>query len=456
MTAAATVAAIRFGYGLPPPVGAPAEPAAMLAALAAPDVMAKRYPGVTTEAALALAVQVQAAQKAARDLDDAARKASRKETVEAANALAAGAARAAVARALASPDGLRERLVQFWTDHFTVARRGLPYVALPSAMVEDAIRPNLTAPFAVMLAAVTTHPAMLLYLNQDKSVGPGSLAGRRRQRGLNENLAREVLELHTLGVGAGYSQTDVRQLAELMTGLSFTPEEGFAFQPRWAEPGAETVLGRPYGDAGRAELEPVIEALEDLAVRPETAQHLARKLAVHFLADDPDPAAVAAMARAWAESGGDLGEVTAALVSHAAAWAPTGAKVRQPFDYVVTGLRALGLTGESVVAMRDAAFRRHVLTPMAAMGQPWQQPRGPDGWPEAAADWITPQGLAARLRWSMATPEQLVDPLPDPRAFVERALADAASPELVVASGRAETRRDGVGLILASPDFNRR
>jgi len=456
VTAAATIAAIRFGYGLPLPAGAAAEPAPMLAALAAADAMAARYPGVGTEAALALAVRVQAARKAALGLDDAARNAARKETMEAASALAGGAARAAVARALANPDGLRERLVQFWTDHFTVARRGLPYVALPSAMVEDAIRPNLTAPFAVMLAAVTTHPAMLLYLNQDKSVGPGSVAGRRRGRGLNENLAREVLELHTLGVGAGYSQTDVRQLAELMTGLSFTPEEGFAFQPRWAEPGAETVLGRSYGDTGPPGLEPVLAALADLAVRPETGQHLARKLAVHFLADDPDPAAVSAMASAWAETGGDLGAVTAALLGHPAAWVPPGAKVRQPFDYLVTGLRALGVTGDRVMAMPGPAFRRHVLMPMAAMGQPWQQPRGPDGWPEDAADWITPQGLAARLRWSMDTPEQLADPLPDPRLFVERALADAAAPELIVASGRAETRRDGVGLILASPDFNRR
>jgi uncharacterized protein (DUF1800 family) len=451
-----TVAAIRFGFGLPLPPGAATDAAAMLTALAAPDRMAARFPAAGTGAALALAAEVQAAQRASLKLADAERVAARRALADRATAVATAAAQAAVARALASPDGLRERLVQFWSDHFSVARRGLPYVALPSALVEDAIRPNLTAPFAQMLTAVTTHPAMLLYLNQDTSFGPASLAGRRRGRGLNENLAREVLELHTLGVGAGYGQADVRQLAELMTGLGFTLDQGFVFFPERAEPGAETVLGRSYGGAGVPGVGPVADALADLAARPETARHIAGKLAVHFLADDPDPAAVAAIAAAWQDSGGDLGAVTAALLAQPAAWAPPGAKLRQPFDFVVTGLRALGVAGDAVAAMPAARFRRWVLGPMAAMGQPWQQPRGPDGWPEAAADWITPQGLAARLTWSMEAPVRLVRPLPDPRKLVGLALAGVASEALVTAAGRAETAREGVGLILASPDLNRR
>lgn len=456
MTTATTIAAIRFGYGLPLPAGAPTGADAMLAALAAPDAMATHHVSADTAAALALAAHVQAGQRALQQLDDDARKAARRTLVAHATGIATEGTRAAVARALDNPCGLRERLVQFWSNHFTVARRGLPYVALPSAMVDAAIRPNLTAPFAQMLVAVTTHPAMLVYLNQNTSLGPGSVTGRRSGRGLNENLAREVLELHTLGVGAPYTQTDVRELAKLMTGLAFTPDEGFVFLPQWAEPGAETVLGRTYGDDGRPDVRPITEALADLAAHPETARHIARKLAVHFLADDPEPSAVEAITAAWTGSGGDLGAVTAALLHHPAAWAATGAKVRQPFDYVVAGLRALGVAGGDVMAMPQGLLRRHVLAPMAEMGQPWQQPRGPDGWPEAAADWITPQGLAARLRWSMAAPAQLVRPLPDPRALVTRVLADAASPVLVTAAGRAESRRDGVGLILASPEFNRR
>lgn len=446
-----SIAAFRFGYGLPAGPNAAAED--FLAALAGPDVAAGRWPSVTVADLIPVASAYRRIKKSQKtEADKAKAKAGLREVIRAGDALAFKGAKAALARAVGAADPLRERLVQFWADHFTVTPKNRIDRALPATLIEDAIRPNLMQPFAVMLRAVVTHPAMLIYLNQDTSVGPGSRLGRRGGKGLNENLAREVLELHTLGVSAAYSQDDVRQMAELLTGLTINGE-GFVFDPRRAEPGAETVLGVTYRGEGIAT---IFQALDDLAVRPETALHLAGKLAVHFVSDTPDAGLVAALEAAWNRTGGDLAAVMAALLRHDAAWVPQASKARQPFDFVVASLRALGVAADGIYAAEDKAFLRAVIKPLADMGQPYQQAPGPDGWPEVAADWITPQGLAARISWAVQVPERVIKPLPDPRAFVATALGDRASERLIWAVGAAATVQEGVGLVLASPEFNRR
>ena len=459
-----TVTALRYGFGLPLPPGAVVGPEAMLAALAGPDLAAAGIAGPDGAAVLGRLNAFDDAAKARRRARRAAGTGPAPETVEAAyaaagqaiNRAALDAARALVARALGAPDGFRERLALFWADHFTVAAKSAAFRELPGALVEQAIRPHLAGRFADLLTAVETHPAMLIYLDQVASFGPDSAVGRRKGKGLNENLAREMMELHTLGVGAGYSQDDVRQLAELLTGLAVQPGRGFRFLRQRAEPGAETVLGKRYDDAPDDGMAPIRAVLADLAVRPETARHLATKLAVHFVADVPDPGLVAALEAAWRGSDGDLMAVYRALLEHPAAWGPVGAKVRPPVEFVLAALRALGARADEVLALDDAVLRRAILGPLGPMGQPWQAPGGPDGWPEAAADWITPQGLAARIRWAMEMPRQLVAVLPDPRGFVAHALDDAADDVLVQAAAAAETRAEGVGLVLASPAFNRR
>ena len=448
----ATLVAFRFGYGLPLPKEWPATPEAMLAALAKPDPGPALWPGITTAEAVLHMQFVEEARRRGRK-DDAAFRESANKISERSQELRAESLKVPVARALDSPDGLRERLAAFWANHFTVVSKTLRNTALPSAMVEDAIRPNLSGRFADLLVAVTLHPAMLLYLNQDMSVGPESPVGKRSGRGLNENLAREVMELHTLGVGGGYSQDDVRQLAELMTGLTVTSKDGFFFQEKWVEPGAETVLGVSYSGKGE---EPVVRALEALAVRPETADHIARKLAVHFVSDDPDPGLVAAVSKAWKDSGGDLMAVYGALLAQPAAWAPQASKVRQPMEFLVAALRGLGLTGADVMAMDRKTLSRTLVQPMQSMGQPWQQAPGPNGWPEQSEKWINPAHLATRITWSMALPQKLVQPLPDPRVLTTAVLGDRADESIVLAVSRAESVREGVGLVLASPEFNRR
>jgi uncharacterized protein (DUF1800 family) len=433
--------AIRFGYGLP---AVAATPQAMLAGLAGPDLAARDWPGITLNA---LAPVMQAYRAARKARDEPAARAAR----QAAEALALRGAKASFARAVGSADPFRERLVAFWADHFTVAPRNRTEAALPAILSDEAIRPHVTGRFADMLRAVILHPAMLIYLNQEASFGPGSPKGQRQKKGLNENLARELLELHTLGVGADYGQDDVRELAELLTGLAVGPE-GFVFDTRRAEPGPETVLGVRYDGAG---LEAVDQVLADLAARTETAAHIARKLAVHFVSDAPDPGLVDRLAAVFRGTGGDLLALSEALVMDPAAAGPPE-KVRQPQDFLVASLRALGLSGQGILELEPRQFRRLVLQSLRAMGQPFQQAPGPDGWPEAAQDWITPQGLAARIDWAMTAPERLVRPLPDPRAFLAVALGARAGQRLTWAVSAAESARDGVGLVLSSPEFNRR
>jgi uncharacterized protein (DUF1800 family) len=442
MTVSLDRAAIRFGFGLPSAM----SPEDMLAALTGPDKAISAWPGPNAAEIWDI---YDFHRKARRQKDDAAVKKAQDRSL--AQALIGG--KATLARAIGSPDGLRERLVSFWSDHFTTLPRNRLDKAMPSVFVDEAIRPNVNRRFADMLRAVMTHPGMLSALDQDVSVGPGSRKAKRGRRGLNENLARELLELHTLGVGASYTQTDVRQLAELLTGLTIRPGDGFVFDPASAEPGPETVLGVSYGPEG---LEPVLAALDDLAARPETVAHLARKLAVHFVSDTPEPDLVAALEGRWSDTGGDLLAVTEVLLTHPLSLATPGQKARQPFDLLVAGYRALGVTADMVTGLDRKGMQRHILQPLAAMGQPFQRPRGPDGWPEAEAFWITAQGLAARIDWAMRAPSRILDPLPDPRDFVQTALGSEAGEDLVWAVGAAETASDGVGLVLASPEFNRR
>jgi uncharacterized protein (DUF1800 family) len=425
--------AIRFGYGLP----------AGAMGLGAEDTAARTWPGIT----LADLAPVISSYRPARKAKDAT---AVREAQRAVDALALRGAKAIFARAVGSDDQYRERLVAFWADHFTVTARNRIERALPGVLVDEAIRPHVTGRFADMLRAVTTHPAMLVYLNQEASIGPGSPKGKRQKKGLNENLARELLELHTLGVGAGYTQDDVRQLAELLTGLT-VGLEGFVFDAKRAEPGAETVLGVRYDGKGER---PILQALDDLAARPETAAHLARKLAVHFVADDPDEGLVDDLAAVFRDGGGDLRRVSEALAAHPKT--ETGTKARQPFDFLVASFRALGVGPDFILGLEPKGFRRLILDPLQAMGQPFQQAPGPDGWPEREADWITPQGLAARIDWAMEAPQRLVRPLPDPRDFLSRALGGRAGEKLAWAVGAAEAARDGVGLVLSSPEFNRR
>src|SRR5262245_7450363 len=233
--------------------------------------------------------------------------------------------------------GFAERLVWFWSNHFCVSTDTVPNMV--GGYEREAIRPHVLGRFADMLLAVEGHPAMLVYLNNNVSIGPNSVAGINRTRGLNENLAREILQLHTLGVRSGYSQDDVIRFAYVLTGWTIispndNPEHGseFIFNPRLHEPGPQRVLDKTYADAG---VEQGRAVLADLARHPAVPTHIATKLARHFVADEPPPELVERLAKAFRDSDGSLKEIARALVTADAAWAPERAKLKRPCEWVV-------------------------------------------------------------------------------------------------------------------------
>lgn len=455
------LAEIRFGAGLSPLLPPPASAADMLERLQETDVIAQRFPVSRFEDVAAGVQEYRQLRRARKEQQDAAGAEAAQQAFKsyrrAQNRLRFEWHGQRLLRMVHSRDGFRERLALFWADHFTAQGKTGAWRHLAAPYAESVIRPHVAGRFEDMLIAAATSPLMLQYLDQSRSSGPGSRAAARRKRlnGLNENLAREVLELHTLGVDGPYSQADVRQLAELFTGLSISKEASFVFRPGMTEPGSETVLGETYG-GGKPKLEQVLEVLRDLARHPATARHLAWKLAVHFVSDTPETALVDHMAARYLESDGALLAVYEALLEHPQAWAPELKNVKPPFDFVASACRALAVPAARIETFKPGQKNRLLLAPLTPMGQRWEFSGGPDGWPEADAAWITPQALAARLRWTMAAPRRLLQELPDPRDFAQNALGGYANERVRFAARAAETQAEGIGLILSSPAFQRR
>lgn len=460
MTFTPHLAERRFGYGLSPRQAGPESVAAMLDTLAGPDRIAQDFPVQSYRALQDALVLRRRFRGFARKnpQTDKGKEADQKQRAiygEMQAEWRRGFLQLQARRSL-TPDAFRERLVAFWGDHFTARGKGGMLRFGMTAYVEEAIRPQITGSFADLLIRCVTHPLMLHYLDQDSSVGPNSIMVRRRDldRGLNENLAREVLELHTLGVDGPYSQNDVRELAELFTGLSRSRDYTFVFRRQIAEPGPETILGKTYG-AG-ASMQYVEAALRDLAAHPATAKHIARKLAVHFISDAPPEDLVAALERAYIDSDGKLMQLYQVLLEHPGAWMPELRNIRPPDEFISAALRALGVTGDDLARLKNRDVRDLFFRPLTLMGQSWQEPPGPDGWAEEDAVWVTPQGMAARLEWAMHVPQRLLEELPKPAGFVETALGGDAPSEVRFAASAAESRAVGVGLVLCAPAYQRR
>lgn len=456
------LAEIRFGYGLSPIVSGPGRPEAMLAGLRGPDEIAQRFPIEPFSAFRDRIVAAQQQFMMERDnrgtpVAETSRKKRREMNQQARTSMYEWIGQTMLRRAH-TKTAFRERLVAFWADHFTAQGKGNVKRWATSPYIEDAIRPHISGRFSDLVLAAVMHPLMLDYLDQTKSMGPNSRRAQRiasqRPAGLNENLAREVLELHTLGVDGPYGQEDVRQLAELFAGLSFQPQGGFKFRKDFVEPGSETVLGKTYPDA--ASVEPVREVLQDLSIHPATGRHIARKLAVHFVSDTPDPDLVEQIAQSFTTSEGDLMVVYQVLLSHPSSWSPDLMNFKPPIDFVSSAARALAIPDNAFGNYKRKDYVQVFDHRLAEMGQPWERPFGPDGWPEDDKHWITPQGLATRLRWAMGMPARLVEELPDPRDFARAALGNHGAETVHFAAGAAETRWEGIGLVLMSPQFQRR
>jgi uncharacterized protein (DUF1800 family) len=352
-----------------------------------------------------------------------------------------------------------ERLTQFWSNHFAVSTDKQFLAGLAGGFEREAIRPRTLGNFGDLLLAVESHPAMLLYLDNHLSVGPRSeLAlraerrGAKRRIGINENLGREILELHTLGVGGGYTQADVTTFAEVLTGWSVGGGRGpfaggepgrFRFRPELHEPGAKVVLGRRYADSGYGQ---GVAVLDTLARHPSTARHVASKLARHFIADDPSHAAVERLAQTFLASGGDLPAVYRALIDEREAWAEPLVKFKTPSDYIYSTYRGLSIPADGGHAP---------LAPFDLLGQRTWTPGSPAGWPDRSADWDGASALLKRIEWADAVGGRLGG-----RVYATQLAPELLGANLSEATGNAlahaASPAQALTLLLAAPEFMRR
>jgi uncharacterized protein (DUF1800 family) len=375
-------------------------------------------------------------------------------------------AHARLAHSVSTDRPFLERLTQFWSNHFAVSVDKVAVLGLAGAMEREAIRPHVAGSFPELLLAVEKHPAMLLYLDNQASIGPNSRAGKlatrragNRKVDINENLAREILELHTLGVNGGYTQADVTTFARAISGWSIGGEENnkrlakagtdpgkpgeFHFREAFHEPGAKKLLGRSYGEDGVKQGEAI---LRDLAMRPQTARFVCTKLARHFIADDPPKAVVERLTRAWLDSRAQLPVVYRALIESPEAWGTPLSKFKTPADYVYSAYRGLG------IPLRE---KRRSLQGLEALGQRSFSPGSPAGWPDISADWDGSSALLRRITWADVVAQRMGDAR-NARELAPQLLGGTLSAETTQAIARAESGSQALTLLLAAPEFMRR
>jgi len=455
-SASAAVAAHRFGLGEPDLAAAGTDPRGWLLAQIGPADVARGEGLLGTAQAVEHVREEQRARREARREGADKVAAHYREVI-----LADARSRLLTAATTARP--FAERLHWFWANHFTVSLAKGATRGLVGAFERDAIRPHIAGSFEQLLWSSTTHPAMLRYLDNQLSAGPHSQAvariARRAQAmqegpritGLNENLAREVLELHTLGVNGGYSQADVTAFAAVLTGWRVAqngPADALPFDRNWHEPGRKTVLGRSHAEGPEA----LRALLADLARHPSTARFLATKLARHFVADDPPAALVDRLAARYTRSGGQLAELYRELIDSPEAWSDTPAKLKTPEEFVVSSARMLGLG----VRMADGSPLPMLLAGgSGTLGQRTHAAPSPAGWPDRAEDWLGPEAVWKRIEWATRVGDRLGRQF-DARAFAARSLGPRLTEATRLQIERAADGPQALALLLMSPEFQRR
>ena len=342
-----------------------------------------------------------------------------------------------------------ERLTRFWSNHFSVSARNRNTRLFPGAYEREVIRPHILDSFFELASSAIFHPAMLMFLDNVSSVGPNSSQGLKRKKGLNENLAREALELHTVTPASGYTQTDVTEFAKALTGWSIQNKQTednrqgkTRFKKGAHEPGARKVLGKTYKQVGGKQ---ALAILKDLCMRPETAENIAYKLAAHFVSDDPPKALVAQLKNAYLKSKGNLTIVYKTLIQSSEAWQPAALKVKRPEELIISASRMIGFN--SVIAKRP----KDTYDSLAQL--PFTAPT-PEGWPDKAEDWLGPDAILKRIEWANELSSRLPDM--DARSFLKTALGPRLSKETLQSVSRAESGQQAFALALMSPEFQRR
>jgi uncharacterized protein (DUF1800 family) len=376
------------------------------------------------------------------------------------------AAAARLQTSLESSTGFAERLVHFWSNHFAVSVEKLPVIAFAGNYEFEAIRPNIMGKFSDLLLAATRHPAMLVYLDQAQSIGPNSPFAKRaelrrnKEYGLNENLAREILELHTLGARGGYAQADVTEFARALTGNTVagigvgpmqkrlmqigSPGEG-VFADELHEPAARQVLGKTYNQNGSAQ---GIAVLNDLAVHPATAEYIATKLARHFVADIPPPSLISRLEKGFLKSGGDLPSLYRILVDAPEAWLPKQGKFKTPWEWTVSSLRAMNVRALP-------AGNGQALGMFTQMGQQIWKPGAPAGFSDLGESWAGGAALMRRVEFAGRFAERNAGRI-DARTLAPLILREQLSALTTQGIANSDSAAQGLALLLVSPEFLRR
>jgi uncharacterized protein (DUF1800 family) len=477
MTIESTIAMNRFGLGVRPGQSQPDKPKSWLL-----DQLGLYNPRPTMIAQLPARAELVQALNELRENSKIEREKRKAGTMEDKNAAVgeaqfnnyrkavrdnyADAVGARLHTALTSETGFAERLVHFWANHFAVSIDKITVVGLAGNFEFEAIRPNIFGKFETILSQAVHHPAMLLYLDQAQSIGPDSpLATRIRERrskeiGLNENLAREILELHTLGVGGGYTQADVTEFARALTGTTFA---GLARGPvaRWIgadaapgtavfvdaihQPGGRRFMGKSYSQTGKGQSAAI---LSDIAVHPSTAKHIATKLARHFVADNPPATLVAKLEANFRKTGGDLPALYRTLIEAPESWAQHPPKFKSPWEWTVSALRGLNVSEIPGRAQAAAGLFNQ-------MGQPIWRPGSPKGFGDMTADWAGPASLMRRIETAGRFAKLAAGRI-DARILAKQILPGSLSPKTAEHIARAESPEQGLALLLVAPEFLRR
>ena len=339
---------------------------------------------------------------------------------------------------------LLARLTEFWFNHFNVFANKGPVRPFVGHYAVNVARAHALGKFEDLLLASARHPAMLFYLDQYQSVADGTRGRDGKLRGLNENYARELMELHTLGVDGGYSQTDVRELARILTGWTVAPRQvdGFQFIGQLHDNGRKHLLGQDFPpDVGECEGE---QAIRMLARHPSTARRVCLRLAQCFVSDQPRPELVQQLASSFLSSQGDLREVMRRLLQSADFWAPENRLFKTPLDFAISALASVqDASGDVAATALDRGRIGLTLAFLNEVGQPMHSWQTPDGYRFDAATWMVPEALTRRADFALVLARRSPEP-----EFLRRYFS-AATLDNIARSPPALR----AGLMLASPDF---
>ena len=358
-----------------------------------------------------------------------------------------------VKESIQSNHSINFRLLDFFSNHFSVSAHSTSLRFLAPTFDWEAIAPNLTGPFSKMLTSAVSHPAMLLYLDNNNNAGPNSLKAKKNSSiGLNENLAREILELHTMGVNSDYTQQDIQELAKAITGWSSIKKskivknsikQAFLYRENYHEPGDRKILGKVYKEV-KGSNQQAISILTDLANHPKTANHICTKLARHFTKDEPDISLIKEMTSTWLKTNGTIKSVMETMILSKSSWQSETLKFKSPREFLISAYRTIPDISKTLENKDYYDNLKHLRQEPYSAGSP-------DGFGDTKSTWDSSDELFNRIDWCTHFSSRLKQP--SSLELLKIALGNSISTNSLKVIQRAESQRQAVSLLLMSPEF---